>query len=82
VGDGCNPRNWLIEGSKNGEEWIILDEEQDNENLRENDFCCSFKISHLIGVHQIRLRQTGQNHKGNNFLALSGFEVFGLVIEN
>jgi hypothetical protein len=83
--DGINgihhPRNWIIEGSSDGNNWMILDEERDNNELRESDVWRSFRIGTQANVSQIRLRQTGLNHGGDHILALSGFEIFGTLVE-
>jgi hypothetical protein len=80
--DGIHhPRSWIIEGSSNGNNWMILDEEQHNNELRESDVWRSFRIGTQASVSQIRLRQTGLNHGGDHILALSGFEIFGTLFE-
>jgi hypothetical protein len=80
--DGIHhPRSWIIEGSLDGMNWMILDEKQDNNELRESDVWRSFAIGNQASVHQIRLRQTGLNHGGDHRVALSGFEIFGTLVE-
>jgi hypothetical protein len=39
----------------------------------------TFAVWQSASFGRIRLRQTGPNHRGDNSLALSAFEVFGAV---
>jgi hypothetical protein len=39
----------------------------------------TFAVARSGSFRRIRLRQTGPNHRGNNILNLSAFEVFGAV---
>jgi hypothetical protein len=39
----------------------------------------TFAVERSESFCRIRLRQTGPNHEGDNFLALTAFEVFGAV---
>jgi hypothetical protein len=75
-----HPRSWIVEGSSDGKNWILLDEERDNNELRECDVWKSFGMKNQANVNEIRLRQIGPNHGGDDCLALSGFEVFGTMV--
>jgi hypothetical protein len=76
-----HPRNWVIEGSIDSEHWIILAEERDNDSLQECNTMKSFQIENQESVCQIRLRQTGLNQGGDYCLALSGFEIYGTIMD-
>jgi CII-binding regulator of phage lambda lysogenization HflD len=76
-----HPRSWIVEGSSDGKNWIVLAEEKDNKYLDESDVWKSFPIRTQASVHQLRLRQIGRNHGGDYCLALSGFELFGRILE-
>jgi hypothetical protein len=76
-----HPRSWIVEGSSDGNNWIILAEERGNRDLQASHVWKSFPVKNQASVHQIRLRQIGPNHGGDHCLALSGFEIFGTIVE-
>jgi hypothetical protein len=39
----------------------------------------TFAVARSGSFHWIRLRQTGPNHYGDNYLVLSAFELFGVL---
>jgi hypothetical protein len=41
-----HPRSWVIEGSSDGDNWIIVSEERNNNDLRESDVWRSFRIGY------------------------------------
>jgi hypothetical protein len=59
----------------------LKDKERDNNDLRESDVWKRSQIDTQTSVRKIRLRQTGLNDGGRHSLALSGFEIFGTLVE-
>jgi hypothetical protein len=81
-----SPRSWVIEG---GDEvatgdWVRIDEQRNCELLapdqNKENRAVKFCVSPIDRYFQfIRLRQTGVNHGGTNFLVVSQFEIFGVT---
>ena len=68
-------RNWVIEGSIDGERWLVLRQHQNDQALNYkgqaytwalHDYGCAFR--------RLRVKQTGPNNNNHYFLACSGFE--------
>jgi hypothetical protein len=76
-----NPKNWVIEGSQDGNSWIELDRQDNNNELNGRNLTRTFSISRSEEVRMIRIRQTGLNHAGDQYLMFSSFEIFGHLIE-
>jgi hypothetical protein len=74
-------KNWIIEGSTDGKSWTELDRRDNNNDLNGSSASATFSISRSAPVRMIRLRQTGPNHGGSNFLDMTAFEIFGSLIE-
>jgi hypothetical protein len=71
--------SWVIEGSNDGLDWTKLDE-QNTWDLSEESIIHYFPIndsSHLPFFRYLRLRQTARNSNGNDYLVISGIELFG-----
>ncbi|KAK8897927.1 hypothetical protein M9Y10_000160 [Tritrichomonas musculus] len=87
--DGFHPRNWVIEGSNTGgeseSEWTVLDSHQNDETLKGTSFSHTFDINKSEGSEEfyryLRIRQTGNDSNGENYLTLSALEFFGFLIE-
>jgi hypothetical protein len=75
-----NLKSWVIEVSQDGNDWTIVDEKQDNNDLNGTNLVKAYELKEEVEARQVRLRQTGPAHSGKYFLAISGFEVFGTVI--
>ena len=72
--------NWVIEASVNGEKWEVLD------SRNTKDLCGKYIVKTYQCNHRsdelwrfFRLRQTGSNSSGNNYLYLSEIEFFGTL---
>ena len=78
--DNC-PRSWVLEGSNGGGSWEIIDHRDNNFDLKGCLVTHNFQISHppSKSFSFIRLCQTGKNHDGRDFLALTSFEIFGTL---
>eukprot|EP01084_Bolivina_argentea_P250100 418904_1 len=73
-------RNWVVEGSVDGERWLVLRQHQNDQALNYkgqaytwalHDYGCAFR--------RLRVKQTGPNNNNHYFLACSGFEVYGTL---
>jgi hypothetical protein len=68
----CKPRDWVIEGSGNGREWSLLNEQKEWPWDQSGE--AWVPISPPVTVRIVRVRQVGGR---NLVLCLRGFEVFG-----
>jgi hypothetical protein len=78
--DGTNLKNWVLEGSDDGIEWIEFDRQEENEELNGPDMTASFEIGSQPPVKMVRLRMTGKNHCGNDRMIISAIEFFGSIL--
>lgn len=81
-----HPKNWVIEGSNEGKEWMVLDSHFDETCLDDKNVTHTFKIDDDLmpynGYRYLRIRQTGKNTAGKNYLIFSALEYFGTLIED
>ncbi|KAL5281151.1 HECTD1 family protein [Megaselia abdita] len=78
-------RNWLLQGSRDGTNWITLIAHSDDKSLVEPGSTNTWKINSSPEEHQgyrhIRIQQNGRNASGQtHYLSLSGFEIYGRVV--
>jgi hypothetical protein len=78
---GRNLRDWVVEGSDDGNGWRELDRRTNNSELNGANFIRTFSVSKPERCRLIRLRQTGKNHAGNDHLLFNSFELFGTLRE-
>ena len=70
--------SWVLEASDDGETWDIIDERNSGED-------CGFWIPNTMECNKpsdkyyryVRLRQTGKNSNGSDYLCISEIELFG-----
>jgi hypothetical protein len=84
----ASPKSWVLEGADDldAAEWETIDEQNECRRLARvvNQKCeaAKFHVAQPGNYFQfIKLRQTGLNHNGTNFLVASQFEVFGKLID-
>jgi hypothetical protein len=71
-------RSWVIEGSSDGLRFDhIIDRRDNNSEANSEHPIGTFSVSCGEFYRSIRLRQTGKNQKGNDYLVLDAFEIFG-----
>ena len=77
-----HPANWVIECSKDGSSWTVVDEQRNCSYLNGKYQVHSFKISSQCDseFRYIQVRSTGQSWAGTNTLAFDSFEVYGKLI--
>ena len=78
------PKTWVLEGSKDGQDWRILDEQKNNSSLRGTSKVQLFPISkeknNQESFEYIRIRQTGPNCLNANYFELNSVEFYGQLI--
>lgn len=75
-------RNWTLQGSNDGKNWVLLRRHVNETALNSNFATASFEIpSCSQSFRHFRILQTGHNSSGNNFLSISGFELYGFLYE-
>jgi hypothetical protein len=78
-GDRTQPRWWILEGSNDNKEWIVLDNREDDEELTGTGCVKTFSVGNPSTVRRIRIRQTGPNKSRNHHLIVKSLEFFGSV---
>jgi hypothetical protein len=73
-------RSWVIEGSLDGESWIEIDRQTDNQDFRDLGLA-SFAVSNPVAFRFVRLAQTGKTHRNADNLGLRAVEFFGTLAE-
>ena len=77
-----HPKNWVIEGSEDGNSWEILDEEKDCSYLNDQSVHHTFDIKNQSSkeFRFIRMRQTGKNWHNDDYLIFDSLEIYGQYI--
>jgi len=75
------PRNWNFEGSVHGGEWDIL-RIHNNDQTIQGASNYMFEVNTTGAYRFFRLRVTGPDSTGTNYLGLSAFEMFGRVVRS
>lgn len=74
-------KNWVIEGSIDGKEWLKIDEQKDNSDLKSKNVVHTFPIKKQDQSFKfIRIFQTGPNWINQNYLELRSIEFYGKII--
>jgi hypothetical protein len=73
-------KNWVIEGSVDGNLWLEIDRRENNTDLNGSHAIKTFNICKVDTFRMIRLRQIGLNHRNDNYLLFTAFEFFGSLI--
>jgi hypothetical protein len=72
---------WVIEASIDGQEWEEIDRRNNDGHLNGPKCVHSYEISKVRRCRYIRISSTGPNHRGDNCISFSAFELFGGLIE-
>jgi hypothetical protein len=78
---GHHLKSWRVETSDDGENWREINHKEDNEELNGQFFVGTFEVTAAEHCRFIRLVNIGKNHRGNDALCISGWEIFGTLIE-
>ena len=79
---GAHLKSWVIEVSNDRSSWTEIDR-RDNNDLNGYFLTENFEISRVPseGIRFFRLKQTGENHRGDNQLSVNSLEIFGTLFE-
>ena len=76
-------KSWVFEGSLNQQDWVVLDEQQNNNDLnganKEKTF--EIKSNDPREFRFLRIRMSDKNHAGTRHMTCAKFEVYGTLIE-
>ena len=76
-------RNWKLEASVNGTDWFTLSVHSDDKSLSRKGATHCWQLAGQQGQYtHFRIWQTGFNSNNHHYLALSGFELYGELIDN
>jgi hypothetical protein len=67
----------VIETSADSGSWEVIDRQDNNGELNGRNITKVYSVSESRFSRYVRLRLTGPNHQGKNYLAISSFELFG-----
>jgi hypothetical protein len=77
-------REWQLQGSKDGMNWVTLRAHTQDEALVEPGSTHTWEVTPPAdsegGWRHLRILQCGKNAAGKNYLSLSGFEIYGKVV--
>ena len=78
----CHMRSWAVECSNDGSSWDTLDSQSNSEYLNGSGLFHTFALQNQQSKEYrfIRIRSTGPNWSGNNFLIFDSFEIYGTLI--
>jgi hypothetical protein len=74
-------KSWLVETSADGESWREVAREENNEQLNGRHFTATFPVAGAEECRFIRLVNIGRNHQGNDCIMITGWEIFGSLVE-
>jgi hypothetical protein len=77
---GTHLKSWVIEASKDGEEWVVLDRRKNCDDVKEANAVGTCSMSRSNRGRLIHLRQIGPAHSGQLFCGLTGFEIYGSLL--
>jgi hypothetical protein len=74
------PKSWVVEGSKDGVNYVELDSQVDNEEVKKCIGAVTIQIQNSELFRYLRVTQGAKNHTGSDHLVISAFEVFGSLV--
>ena len=74
-------RSWVIETSTDGKSWSEVDRRDNNPDFNAANVTKTYPISVQKECRMFRIRQTGPNWNGTNYINFSALEVFGSLIQ-
>ena len=79
--DANHIKSWVVETSRTGKEWTIIDQQTNNSDLNGRSLVRTFDARPGDPARFLRIRMTGKNHIGNDYLCLTNVEFFGILTE-
>jgi hypothetical protein len=70
-----------LEGSNDASAWIELDQKRDHVTMDMKHSVGTFAVACAADSRFVRLRQTGKNAAGNNYIAIAKLELFGILCD-
>jgi gas vesicle protein len=74
-----NLKSWVIEVSDDGKTWEVVDQKENDSDLNDKNIAKAWPIAKEVECSFVRLRQTDLSHSKKHYLAISGFELFGVL---
>jgi hypothetical protein len=75
-------KSWLVKTSADGERWREIDHKENSNELNGRWFTRIFAVAEAEPSCFIRLVNIGRNHRGDDLLWISAWEIFGTLIES
>ena len=74
--------SWLVFGSEDDKDYVLLDNRSDNQDLREPGVICTFDVTQPSEKYfrYIRLQNNGPTHIGQHRIIASAFDITGRLI--
>lgn len=74
-------KSWIIEGSNDNNKWELVDEQKNFEFLKKDGDFQIFDIDEEKSKQfkYLRLKQTGVNWEGDDYLAIDSIEIYGVL---
>ncbi len=74
-------RNWKVEASNDGQQWVVLSTHSNDTKLAaQASAAATWPVAKSDGFFRfLRITQTGPNSGGNQYFMMCGFEVYGKV---
>jgi hypothetical protein len=77
--NGWHLKNWVIEGSQDGNSWTEIDRRENNADLNSSHAVKTFAISKRGSFRMLRLFLIGPAHNGGHGMIISRVEFFGTL---
>ena len=74
-------KNWVLEVSDDDNNFTEIDRHENCDLLNGKLKTATFEVSHSTPARFVRLKQTGKNWRGDNFLVLNQIEFSGIICE-
>jgi hypothetical protein len=74
-------KSWVLEGYDPSGNWFDIDVRDDSSDLNGKSKVATFQCTNTNDAQIGRVRQTGSNHNGDDYLRLTNIEFFGAFFE-
>jgi hypothetical protein len=76
-----NPKSWKMEGSNDGNHWILIDSQSNNDWVTQDWSQKYFPTQTKEAFSYFKFTQTGKNYCGSDYLRFNYFELFGTIFD-
>jgi hypothetical protein len=80
-GTPCHLKSWVVEASEDGQNWTQIDHREQDQELNGAKVLRTFRVTEARPCRFLRLVQIGRNHRGDDCLCVSAWEMFGSLLE-